>query len=469
MSFLLCICLFFLFPCDSFARQAPDGFADVAAKILPSVVSVDVDKSVSADNDKLRDMPLDNPLTGLLQKDAVRSRYDKAVGAGFIVDPSGLIMTNYHVLDKAENIVVTTHNGKEYAAEIVGFDKKTDIALLKIVSDASIKAVKLGNSDEARVGDWILAVGNPFGLGNSVSSGIISARSRDINFGPYDDYIQTDAPLNHGNSGGPMFNMKGEVIGINTAIFSPQGGNIGIGFAIPSNMARWVAENLIKYGKIRRGMLGIKIQNLNREIAESIGIAYGKGVLIAAIDAKSPAETAGLKVGDIIVKYDGAVIKAPKQLTKMVAESKIGSKVKVGVLRNRKELYFMVTVAEMADDSLNSSSARPITDIYSSCDGKAVDDLGIVIADINDALREKYKISGSGGVVVCKVAMRTEAMRKNLREGNVIREINQREVKNVDEFMNVIENLRLKMKRSVLLLVQGDTGAGFVALKLPVK
>jgi len=467
MFFTLFLCFLFLSPCDVWARSAPDGFADVAAKILPSVVSVDVDKT--ADNDKLHEIPLDNPLNGLLQKDNVRSRHDKAVGAGFIVDPSGLVMTNYHVLDKADSILVTDHSGKEYAAEIVGFDKKTDIALLKIVADSSIKAVKLGNSDEARVGDWILAVGNPFGLGNSVSSGIISARSRDINFGPYDDYIQTDAPLNHGNSGGPMFNMKGEVIGINTAIFSPQGGNIGIGFAIPSNMARWVAENLIKYGKIRRGMLGIKIQNLNREIAESIGITYGKGVLIAAIDAKSPADIAGLRVGDVIVKYDGSVIKAPKQLTKMVAESKIGSKVKVAVLRNRKEMAFTVTVAEMADDFLNHAASREVTDIYNSCDGKLIDGLGIVVADINDALREKYKISEPKGIVICKVAMKTEAMRKNLREGNVIREINQRTVKNVDEFMDIIQNARLKMKRSVLLLVQGDTGAGFVALKLPVK
>ena len=467
MFFILFLCLSFLFLESAVARPAPDGFADVAAKILPSVVSVNVDKTVN--NDKLRDMPLDNPLNGLLQKDTATSRYDKAVGAGFIVDPSGLVMTNYHVLDKAENIIVTDHNGKEYTAEIVGFDKKTDIALLKIAADTSIKAVKLGNSDDARVGDWILAVGNPFGLGNSVSSGIISARSRDINFGPYDDYIQTDAPLNHGNSGGPMFNMKGEVIGINTAIFSPQGGNIGIGFAIPSNMARWVAENLIRYGKIRRGMLGIKIQSLNREIAESIGITYGKGVLIAAIDAKSPADIAGLKVGDVIVKYDGAVIKAPKQLTKMVAESKIGSKVKVAVLRNRRETVFTVTVAEMSDDFLNPAASRTVADIYNSCDGRPVDGLGIVIADINDTLREKYKISEEKGVVVCKVAMKTEAMRKNLREGNIIREINQRAVKNVEEFMDVIQDAHLKMKRSVLLLVQGDTGAGFVALKLPVK
>ena len=328
-------------PAASWAKPAPDGFADLAAKLLPAVVNISSTQTIKPGQDNGDDpdnpappggngngngsgnrgtpdipqFPPGSPFEQFFkdflnrnhqgqQQDAL-PRQQTSLGSGFIIDPSGLVVTNHHVIDNADQITVTLQDGTNFKAEVVGQDTKTDLALLRIKSDKPLPSVKFGDSDKTRVGDWVIAIGNPFGLGGSVTAGILSARARDINSGPYDDFLQTDASINRGNSGGPMFNMDGDVIGINTAIYSPSGGSIGIGFAIPSDLAKPVLDQLKDYGHPRRGWLGVNIQNVTDEIAESLGLDKPKGALIASVHEGGPAQVAGIQPGDVVLMFDG--------------------------------------------------------------------------------------------------------------------------------------------------------------------
>ena len=309
------------------ARSAPESFADLADKSLPAVVNVATTQTITADS-QMQD--LDEMFRDFLDKRQgakPRPRKATSLGSGFIVDPSGYIVTNNHVVENADEIMVVMHDDTELKAKLIGRDPKTDLALLKVDAGKPLPFVKWGDSNAMRIGDWVLAIGNPFGLGGSVTAGIVSARQRDINAGPYDDFIQTDASINRGNSGGPMFNMDGEVVGINSAIFSPSGGSVGIGFAIPSNLAKPVIEQIKQFGHPRRGWLGVRIQSISPDLAEGLKLPSDKGALVAGVTKDGPADKAGIKQGDVVLKFDGKEVTQMRGLPRMVADTAFGKSV----------------------------------------------------------------------------------------------------------------------------------------------
>ena len=344
----------------------PDGFAELAARLLPAVVNVSTTQTIKKENiPDLPQFPPGSPFDEFFKDFMERQkgqdnvpRKVTALGSGFIIDPSGLIVTNNHVIDDADQITVILHDEQAFKAKIVGRDTKADLALLKIDAPNKLPFVPLGNSDTARVGDWVIAIGNPFGLGGTVTAGIVSARARDINAGPYDDFIQTDAAINKGNSGGPLFNMRGEVVGINTAIFSPSGGSIGIGFSIPSNEAKPVLADLQKYGKTRRGWLGVRIQSVTPDIADSLGLKEQKGALIAGVTPNGPAEKAGIKTGDVIQTFDGKPVEDMRHLPRIVAETDIDKEVAVQLWRDGKSLTIKAKVGELPEEEQTAEDKK---------------------------------------------------------------------------------------------------------------
>jgi serine protease Do len=359
------------------AHPAPDSFADLAEKLVPSVVNISTTQTVTSDKpgDKpgrprlQPGSPLDEFFKDFLERNGQRneksekpeprSRKATSLGSGFIVDPAGYIVTNNHVIEGADEITVILHDDTRLKAEVLGRDGKTDVAVLKIKTDKKLVPAIWGDSDKARVGDWVLAIGNPFGLGGSVSAGIVSARQRDIHSGPYDDYLQTDAAINRGNSGGPMFNVQGEVIGINTAIYSPSGGSIGIGFAIPSNIAREVANELISDPGhvVHRGWLGVRIQAVTDEVAETLGLDKARGALVTSVNENGPAQTGGIQPGDVILSFDGKPVVDMRHLPRLVASSSVNKTVPVGVWRKRQETVLQVKVGKL-EETEQTADAR---------------------------------------------------------------------------------------------------------------
>lgn len=381
-----------------------------------------------------------------------------ALGSGFIIDPDGYVVTNNHVIDKAEEITVTVNGGDQYPAKIVGRDTKTDLALLKIEAEKPLPYVEFGDSDKAQVGDWVIAVGNPFGLGGSVSAGIISARGRDIQSGPFDDYLQIDAPINRGNSGGPLFDRGGQVIGINTAIFSPSGGNVGIGFAIPSTMAKTIVEQLKEFGRVERGFLGVQIQEVTDEIAQSLDLDEAKGALIASVEPNGPAEAAGLKTGDLILEFNGQKVDRLKDLPRLVAAAKAGEKAEVRVLRDGKERRVKVQVGRMPGDdmtAMKSSGSR------SSDQAK----LGVALAPLTPEYKQRLRLPDDAeGVVIVDVERGSPAAREGLRAGDVIKRVGNKKVTTPED---VIEALKSQTKReAVLLLISRQGNDRFIAVPL---
>ncbi len=337
-------------------RPALDGFADLAEKLLPSVVNISTTQTVKQDQKREHSapgrpqFPPGSPFEEFFKdffdhngqrgdQPEAKPRKATSLGSGFVIDPSGYIVTNNHVIADADEITVILHDDTNLKAELVGRDTKTDVAVLKVKTDKPLAAARWGDSEKARVGDWVLAIGNPFGLGGSVTAGILSARQRDINSGPYDEFLQTDAAINKGNSGGPMFNMDGEVIGINTAIYSPSGGSIGIGFAVPSNLAKAVAAQLVNEPDhaVHRGWLGVRIQAVTDEIAESLGLDKPHGALVASVNDNGPAQTGGIQPGDVILNFDGKAVPDMRHLPRLVAEESVGKTVPVKVWRKRQE------------------------------------------------------------------------------------------------------------------------------------
>ncbi|MDR3437673.1 MAG: DegQ family serine endoprotease [Telmatospirillum sp.] len=461
------------------AAPAPDSFADLAERLLPSVVNISTTQTLK-NADRGLDMPQFPP--GSPFEDFFKNFMDKhggnnpdaaprratALGSGFIIDPNGLVVTNNHVIADADEITVILQDGQAYKADIVGRDAKADLALLKITTPNKLPAISFGNSDEMRVGDWVIAIGNPFGMAGTVTAGIISARGRDINAGPYDDFLQTDAAINKGNSGGPLINLKGEVIGINTAILGPTGGSVGIGFSIPANLAKPVITDLQKYGKPRRGWLGVKIQSVTDEIAESLGLKDQRGALIADVSAGGPAAKAGLKKGDVISKFDGKDVTEMHRLPRIVAETPINKDVEVLLWRDGKQMTLHAVVGEL-NDAEDAEPAKANEKPSPKTDGGQtnVASLGLSVSQLSPALREKFDIGADvKGVVVTDVKQSGPAAEKGMRPGDVIVEVSQEAIKSPADFAGKIDAARKSGRKSVLLLVQSEAGVHFVPLKI---
>ena len=400
------------------------------------------------------------------QKRATPSRRATSLGSGFIIDASGLIVTNNHVIEGADKISVILQDDTRLKAEVIGRDAKTDLAILKVNSKKKLSFVKFGNSDKSRVGDWVVAIGNPFGLGGTVTSGIISARARNINSGPYDDFIQSDASINKGNSGGPMFNTVGEVIGINTAIFSPSGGSVGIGFAIPSNLAEPIIAQLKKFGRARRGWLGVRIQTVTDELADSLGLEKTKGALVADVTKGGPAEKSKIKVGDVILKFDGKPIAEMRSLPRFVAESTPGKRVIVEVWRKGRIVNLYAKLGEFPE---TQPLQRTRVEEKKKDKETAVNVLGLTLAVINDELRNRFKLNKeTKGIIITEVKTNSPASEKGIVPGSIIRKIGveQNIVRSIRGLGALVESARKAKRKSLLFLIERDGNSRFVALRL---
>ena len=389
-----------------------------------------------------------------------------SLGSGFVIDETGLVVTNNHVIADADEVTVVLNDGSKLKAEIVGRDQKTDMALLRVKPEKPLKAVKFGDSEKLRLGQWVIAIGNPFGLGGTVTAGIVSARNRNINSGPYDDYIQTDASINRGNSGGPLFNMQGEVIGVNTAIISPSGGSIGIGFAVPAKTAMAVIDQLRQFGETRRGWLGVRIQQITDDIAESLGMKQTRGALIAGVDEKGPAKPAGIEPGDVVIKFDGKEITKMGDLPRIVADTPVGKDVEVLILRKGKEETKTVRLGRLEDGEKQQMAARGSEPKEDKPVVKQT--LGLDLADLNDDLRRRHKIKENvKGVVITAVEPNSAAAEKRLAVGEVIVEVAQEPMVNAAAVQKRIEDLKKEGRKQALMLVANAEGdVRFVALSL---
>ena len=440
------------------ARPAPDSFADLAEGLLPTVVNISTTQAIGRQQTKEFEEFFKDffERRGQGGQPPQQRRAPSSLGSGFIIDPDGLIVTNNHVIAEAEEITVRLHDNTTHKAEIIGRDEKTDLALLKIKVEKRLPSAKWGNSDQLRIGDWVMAIGNPFGLGGTVTAGIVSARQRDINAGPYDDFIQSDAAINRGNSGGPMFNMDGQVIGVNTAIFSPSGGSVGIGFAIPSALAANVINQLKDAGQVRRGWLGVRIQTVTEELAEGLRLDEARGALVAHVSEGGPAESAGIKQGDVILSFDGRDVNEMRKLPRMVAETAIGRKVKVVVWRKGQEETLRVVLGELEEEQVARVEPEPEKSLGSD---SRVDALGLDLASITPELRERFKIDETtDGVIITDVNDESSGAEKGLRPGDVIVEVDQEQVSDPAEVAERVEKAREEGYRVVTLLVfrQGD-------------
>jgi serine protease Do len=461
------------------AARGPDSIADVAEKVIDAVVNISTSQKVEARNSPMPQLPNDPQLDELFRdffnrrgapgdpQNRERSpRRVNSLGSGFIIDPSGIVVTNNHVISEADEITVILNDGTRLKAELIGKDQKTDLALLRVKPDKPLKAVKFGESEKLRLGEWVIAIGNPFSLGGSVTAGIVSARNRDINSGPYDNYIQTDASINRGNSGGPLFNLDGEVVGINTAIISPSGGSIGIGFAVPAKTAVPVIDQLRQFGETRRGWLGVRIQQVTDEIAESLNIKPPRGALVAGVDDKGPAKPSGIEPGDVIVKFDGKEIKEMRDLPRVVADTPVGKQTPVVVIRKGKEETKTVTLGRLEDGEKVAAAETKNGGVPDQNVVKKT--LGIELANMSGDLRKRYNIKDTvNGVVITAIDASSPAADKRLSPGDVIIEIAQEAVANTDDFQAKVDKLKKDGRRSALLLIAGADGElRFVALSL---
>jgi len=456
------------------AQSAPlPNVADLADRLLPAVVEISVEsKAASSGAPELPQLPEDSPFRDFFddffkrrQGEEGEPRTVSSMGSGFIIDASGVIVTNNHVIEGAEAIEVRLHDGTILKAELKGRDPKTDLAVLTVKPKSPLPTVSFGDSDGLRIGEWVMAIGNPFGLGGSVSLGIVSARNRDINAGPYDDFIQTDAAINKGNSGGPLFNMAGDVVGINTAIFSPTGGSVGIGFSVPANTAKSVVDQLQKYGETRRGWLGVKVQSMTDELAESLGLPRPKGALVADVTEGSPGKAAGLEAGDVIIEFNGKPINDMRELPRAVAETEIGKEVVVKALRKGKEMEFKVAIGRLEDGEKilaqqDAGKSAPAT----------VTLLGMTVSSITDELRAKFKTDEKiKGAIVTEVAEEGSARDKEVEAGDVILEAGGKQVVGAADISAALDEAEKAKKPSVLLLIAKAGKAGetrFVPLKI---
>ena len=451
----------------SHAKSAPDSFADLAEKLSPSVVNISTTTVIEDKSRQMPSFPPGSPFEDFFKQfdnPGGKKRKAQSLGSGFIIDKTGYIITNNHVIDNAEKIMVILYDDTSFEAKVVGKDPKTDVALLKIdPKKIKLKAVKFGNSNDLRVGDWVMAIGNPFGFGGTVTAGIVSARGRNLS-GSYDDYIQTDASINRGNSGGPLFDMKGNVVGINTAIFSQSGGSVGIGFAVSSNLAKQVTDQLKQYGRTKRGWLGVLIQEISQEIADSLGMKSARGALVSSATEGGPAEKAGVKTGDVILKFNNIEIGSMKELPKVVAGTPVGKSVPLVILRNGKEIVLNVTLGELElaeKENLIGKSTNL------SGETKEYDKLGFVAEELNSKNKSKFNLKNiENGVVITSVKDDSPAQAAGLVPGMVIVRVGQVEVNSLDVIDQSLQNATKQKRKALLFLVKVENGTRFVAIEL---
>ena len=462
----------------AFAQTKPTNLADLVDSVASAVVNISATQTVEEKGleGSTPELPKGTPFDDMFEQffknhgfnNAPHPHKTSSLGSGFVVDPSGVVITNNHVIGDANDIVVIFTDGRKLKATIIGKDPKVDVAVLKVESDKPFKTVKFGDSDKARVGDGVMAVGNPFGLGETVTAGIISARNRNIDSGPYDDFLQTDASINKGNSGGPLFNLQGEVIGINTAILSPSGGSIGIGFATPSDSVVPVIDQLEKYHETRRGWLGVRIQSVDDTIADSLGLGSARGALIAGVDDKGPAKPAGLQPGDVIVKFDGKDIKELRDLPRLVAAMAVGATVDVVIVRKGQEVTKSVTLGRLEDGEKTALASAEAPDATTAAKPEA---LTRSASSSRRSTRPRARASSSRTASRAwwspQSAPGSAAGDKGLRVGEVIEEVNQQAVESPGDVAKAIAALKTAGKKSALLLIASGAGdVRFVALPL---
>jgi len=445
------------------ARAAPESFADLVDKLLPAVVNIATTQVVDQPGGS---QEFEEFFREFFERrgEPPQHRRESSLGSGFIIDSSGYIVTNHHVIEGADEITVLLHDGSSLEAEVIGSDEKTDLAVLKVSNGGPLPSAEWGDSDETRIGDWVIAIGNPFGLGGTVTAGIVSARERDIKAGPYDDFIQTDAAINRGNSGGPMFNLDGEVIGINSVIISPYGGSAGIGFAIASNLARNVIEQLRDHGRVRRGWLGVRIQTVTDELAEGLRLDSANGALVASVTEDGPAEAAGIEQGDVILKFDGHEVNEMRKLPRMVAETGIGKAVDVVIWRKGKEVTLQVELGELDEEEMAAAtfSEEPVEETTS-----LVESLGLNLAQLTPELRTQYGFGeDTEGVVITDVKPDGTAAEKGLRPGDIIVEVDQEVVGTPGDVAERVERAKDEGFRVVTLLVLRQGDFQWVAVRL---
>ncbi len=454
---------------------APSSFADLAEKLLPAVVNISTTTTVESESrgPDMPQFPPGSPFEEFFrdfmerqgqQEGQRRPRKSASLGSGFIIDSSGIVVTNNHVIEGAEEITVILQDDTSLKAKLLGRDPRTDLAVLQVETDRKLPAVKFGDSDALRIGDWVVAIGNPFGLGGSVTAGILSARSRSINNETLVDFLQTDAAINRGNSGGPLFNLKGEVVGINTAIYSPTGGSVGIGFSVPSNIASNVVAQLREFGRTRRGWLGVRIQEVSPDIAESLGLSKPRGALVAATTPGGPAEKAGLQAGDVVLKFDGKDIPEMRRLPRTVAETRIGAVVPVEVWRDGKTVGLKVTLGDL-EEAQDTGQVSEAEEEPKEAEKDAATVLGMGLAPVDDKLRQQFGLSADvQGVVVTEVAQDSDAATKGIRPGDVIKEVNREPISTVQALRERLRAARDQGRKSILVLTDRKGDLRFVAI-----
>ena len=464
-NFILITCLSNLIILSAYSKSAPASFADLAEKLMPSVVNISTTQTIKTSGNQFPfQFPPGSPFEDMFKEfNQPTERKATALGSGFIIDEKGIVVTNNHVIQGADDILVSVNGSKEYKAKVLGADPYMDLAVLEIESNEKFVPVNFGDSDKARVGDWVIAIGNPFGFGGTVTSGIISSRNRDIGLTRYDDFIQTDASINQGNSGGPLFDLNGKVIGINTAIIAPgASGSIGIGFAIPSNPASRVISQLIEFGETKRGWLGVRIQEVTEEIAELEKLEKPKGALVASVQEGSPAEKAGIKAGDIILEFDGKEVDTMRTLPKLVAQTKVGKKVMVKIWRNQKPISKKVNLGrlESTKEFKAENKSEPDKSKYVQ-----VESLKISVRDLNEDDIEKRKLpKNTTGVVVMEVLKGSPLM--FVTKNDIIVEVQKRVIKNSNQFSKIINEIVKKQKTLYLAVYNSENQRSYITVKL---
>jgi len=462
IKFILVAFIFLNLPFLGKTQDIPSSFADLAEKLIPSVVNISTTQTVTTSRNPFPfQFPPGSPFEDMFKEFGMpETRKASALGSGFIIDSKGIVVTNNHVIKGAEDILVRVNGDKEYKAKIIGADPLSDIAVLQMETKDKFTPVKFGNSDKSRIGDWVIAIGNPFGLGGTVTSGIISARNRSIGLSRYEDYIQTDASINQGNSGGPLFNMDGDVIGINTAILG-QSGSIGIGFAIPSNSAKKVIDQLIEFGETKRGWLGVRIQYVTKEIAEVEKLDRARGALVASVAVNSPSDKAGILSGDIILEFNGELINEMSELPLIVAQTDVGKTVNIKIWRNEKEITKKITLGRLETSEDFKVSQQPETTQTSEIEGLKITVRKLTKEDIQN----RNLPASTTGVVITKIENDSPVNYLNIN--NIIVEAQKRKIKTIGDLQNTVKTaLRSSDKTILIVIYNNQNQRRYIGVKL---
>ena len=461
--FIISIFFTFSLQISSFSQNIPGSFADLAEKLMPSVVNISTTTIIKTQSNPFPfQFPPGSPFEDMFKEfGAPQERQSSALGSGFIIDEDGIVITNNHVISDAKDIIVRVNGDKEYEAKVVGADPLSDIAVLQLETKEKFKPVKFGDSDKARIGDWVIAIGNPFGLGGTVTSGIISARNRSIGLSRYEDYIQTDASINSGNSGGPLFDMNGDVIGINTAILG-RNGSIGIGFSIPSNSAKIVIDQLIEFGETKRGWLGVRIQDVTKEIAEVEKLNEPRGALVASVADGSPSDKAGVKAGDIILEFNGEKIQEMKQLPLIVARTEVGKKVKVKIWRNKKEITKVITLGR-----LETSEDFKVSDKSKSQEIIEIENLKISVRQINkEDIKNRNLPNQTTGLVVTKI-QNDSPLFNSIETNSIILEAQKKKIRTANDLKQITNQVLNSNEKTILLVIfNSQNQRRYIGIKL---